>query len=187
MLRDHAATMKRFASTMSIPEDLLDTHFGLAYAFVDQVVPRKSIVTAGLTISCCFTVLRNFTRSCPISSERLLPYVLRFVRIWPRAFAWARYLRQELVRFSVHDTNDRDRQIAIEHARGIANLRAAYAFSKQTAACFCDNSVLSFIAEFWATDSDVQEILDEKAEALNACASCLDKRELDGIFNRIQE
>lgn len=64
---------------------------------------------------------------------------------------------------------------------------AAYAFSKQTAACFCDNSVLSFIAEFWATDSDVQEILDEKAEALNACASCLDKRELDGIFNRIQE
>lgn len=90
-------------------------------------------------------------------------------------------------RFSVHDTNDRDRQIAIEHARGIANLMAAYAFSKQTAACFCDNSVLSFIAEFWATDSDVQEILDEKAEALNACASCLDRRELDGIFDRIQE
>lgn len=150
----------------SIPEELYESLVDLAAEYVAKPLPADRIQALRLakSISCSFEIIRYLLQN---SVEK--PGIADgFLRIWPKSFTWAQYLRLAIAHMHEKDLDNAGEEICAELAEGISALvAAAVEYTQTTGNNILDQKVYDFVAAFWAARY-VIPVEEDAANALRA-------------------
>lgn len=150
----------------SFPEELYESLVELAAEYVAKPLPADRIQALRLakSISCSFEIIRYLLQN---SVEK--PGIADgFLRIWPKSFTWAQYLRLAIAHMHEKDLDDAGEEICAELAEGISALvAAAVEYTQTTGNNILDQKVYDFVAAFWAARY-VIPVEEDAANALRA-------------------
>lgn len=176
------------AKAKDMPTSLHAVAYDVACRHIEQNQPPTDSylhpdIVLGEIVALSFFSIPNILELFP--ETEATRYASRFVELWPRAFAWARYLRCAVDYLHIQGMSNDYRDSCALIAKGILSFIKS---SDKGKLLLSENvPVLDFVAEFWAIKSEIPEVMDSTASTMNCLSpQLIELGLLDSLLDKLQ-